>query len=576
MPTGSKFSKLVAYGICCLPLIAFGAPPAGPQELQGLLLQVGSLGCGSGCITPEMGQLAAKFQVHGTAAIPSLLALLQDERAHVREFAGYVLRDQPGLTEDHLAALVAALERGSAWLPPAIARIDTPAARRALVDALVRAPETNGQLSFAFNLAGAKASRLLVSVLENPKRIDSALADSLCGIFKEQSNAETVDALLRVALDRAYAIENRGHAIIALGCVGPSARRTIAPLRDLARDDPAHFEAPLELAIRDMKTPETVALLVEALRIEQNPNGILDIARLGTIGKDAGPFLLPFLSHSDRELRLAAALALGRIGYTDAGSALIPLLSDPDDWRLVYAAANSLARLKTHDALPALQRVAATHWYPLVEKEIRKSIEVIKGTRKLDVERAGGYAALYPFDRQADAPMPIRLPRLSKEPAQLTRHQLANLAFEIEPQAGDDAAPNMLISPVTPRSGIKVDGGYLLGVDHGEFGGMLVYSSGSPKVDVLLNLNTRNVHVMPFGTIAMTGMFHMGINDGAIYLVGPDGTGKHAATFWKRLPGAPRQSGLLKNGNLVVDCWGGTVIVTPAGELMMASQTNMR
>ena len=79
---------------------------------------------------------------------------------------------------------------------------------------------------------------------------------------------------------------------------------------------------------------------------------------------------------------------------------------------------------------------------------------------------------------------------------------------------------------------------------------------------------------MPFGVVAATGLAHMMLNHGYLYLIdfGPDGIPN--AKLWKVLPGAPVKSGLLKNGDLFVATVGGNVVISPAGEISMASTSH--
>ena len=101
--------------------------------------------------------LADRFHAHGPAAIPYLLPLLESNEEHLRNFAGYVLRDQTGLTARHLPALIKGYQRGSDWLPPAIGRIGTPAAIEFLIADLKARPQSNTQITYALELAGEPA-----------------------------------------------------------------------------------------------------------------------------------------------------------------------------------------------------------------------------------------------------------------------------------------------------------------------------------------------------------------------------------------------------------------------------------
>ena len=98
----------------------------------------------SGGITPPEDEVANALQALSPEAIDPVLQLLQDPNENVRELAGYILRDMPGLRPEHLDALERAVEGGDGWLPPAIASIGTPRATRFLVDQLKKKPVGGG------------------------------------------------------------------------------------------------------------------------------------------------------------------------------------------------------------------------------------------------------------------------------------------------------------------------------------------------------------------------------------------------------------------------------------------------
>jgi len=86
---------------------------------------------------------------------------------------------------------------------------------------------------------------------------------------------------------------------------------------------------------------------------------------------------------------------------------------------------------------------------------------------------------------------------------------------------------------------------------------------------VLLETNTSGIHRMPFGIMAVTGLAHLGLNNGMLYLVEEKNSDEFVVRKWKVLPGAPRRSGFLKNGSLFVSCANGVVMITPDGDMKM-------
>ncbi len=75
------------------------------------------------------------------------------------------------------------------------------------------------------------------------------------------------------------------------------------------------------------------------------------------------------------------------------------------------------------------------------------------------------------------------------------------------------------------------------------------------------------------GVVVVTGLLHLGINEGMIYQVSRGVDGAWEATKWRALPGGPESSGLLKNGDLLVKCsLGGSVEISPQGNMRMAGE----
>jgi hypothetical protein len=119
-----------------------------------------------------------------------------------------------------------------------------------------------------------------------------------------------------------------------------------------------------------------------------------------------------------------------------------------------------------------------------------------------------------------------------------------------------------------------VSHGLLVGSNRGEWGGELVFLNERGEQLRLLDVNTRGIHAMPFGIVAVTGLAHLGFNAGALYLVKEAGA-SYVATKWRILPGAPSESGFLENGDLFVACDGGDIVVTRAREIRLADERDL-
>jgi HEAT repeat protein len=329
-------------------------------DMQACIRAIPTAAAAGDGINHEAQQLAKAINAYGGAAIPGLLPYLKDQRQEVRNLASFILRDQPGLREEHLSALIESRLRGDGWIPNAIARIGTPTAIASLVSALRKEREMGTQLTFAFKHLGPKAGPPLVALYRCDTRCDGKLLEVCASIFGElgdQANAVIPD-LNAIALDKTQSLIARRAAVASLGAIGPSAVSTAPDLLKLATTEKADFGLAVDLALLGMRHPAAVDGLLN--RIEKgDENAFIRLAELGHTGRGAGPTLVKYLNDPDRAV--LAARTLGFIGYEPASEPLVHLLLS-DDWRAVYVACESLGQLKVAGTRSELERVTNTHW----------------------------------------------------------------------------------------------------------------------------------------------------------------------------------------------------------------------
>lgn len=96
------------------------------------------------------------------------------------------------------------------------------------------------------------------------------------------------------------------------------------------------------------------------------------------------------------------------------------------------------------------------------------------------------------------------------------------------------------VAHVAPAYRLKAFGGELMGDERGEFGGELMFRDQHGLVHRVLKENVHGIFQMPFGIVAFTGLAHLSLNSGKIYLVTASPGGVVAGLF-RALPGAPNQ-----------------------------------
>jgi hypothetical protein len=315
-----------------------------------------------------------------------------------------------------------------------------------------------------------------------------------------------------------------------------------------------------------VKPAERLGNLLKRLEVDPELTVFRDIAALGENGKAAGPTLGRFLGNSDWDVRLGAARALGYVGYAEAVPELIKLLNEKDDWRLVYVSVESLGRLRRAEAVEELTRLSKEHWFPPVRDAAEKAVLVINGKDTYQPDRRFNFAHEFFSYQNARSRKAKRNADRSyvNQPDELDKSQLAKLAYKV--RLSPNLEPNLV-----PDVGIKVDDGYLVGFDQGEFGGGLVFVDLAGNQSRPLCGNTQGICHLGSDIVAATGVAHLSTNIGILYKVAKGDNGVWQATRWKALPGAPGESGILANGNLCIVCSGGTVEISPASEIKMAS-----
>jgi HEAT repeat protein len=535
-------------------------------------------------ISSSEEEVAKRLQALSPQSIPAVMELLKDPDGNVRELAGYVLRDMPGLRPEHLGPLERAVEAGDDWLPPAIASIGTPDAIRFLVGELKKKPETHTQLTYAFERLGSAALPELLELFRCGTSCDESLLRVVAFIFSETRDgaAEAVDPLLSLAAEENGTLIARRAALRGLAALGATARPAVKALMEMTHRKPIELQTEARRTVLAIGGPGTREALESSLDDTEDQRLVLrDLAALGVGGREAGPRVEKLLSSSEPDVRVAAARTLGFIGYRTSTRSLVAALDDADDWRVVYTAADALGRLRAVEAREALQATASDHWYPPVRDAARTALRALDAKYRyvsspnrtnfaldfFDYEHAG--RAYSPCADQAHYPSVPQRPETLDPTGQPSLAE--QLAYDREIRGLSEKGWQTTHRRTIPEVGLRVDGGWLVGGDHGEWGGeLLLKPDGGPSTKIL-DKNIAGLHVIADGRIvAVTGLAHLGMDEGSLYTIACAPTKACSATRWKALPGAPRSSWLIATGELLVNTTGGSVLVAPDGALRLA------
>lgn len=123
-------------------------------------------------------------------------------------------------------------------------------------------------------------------------------------------------------------------------------------------------------------------------------------------------------------------------------------------------------------------------------------------------------------------------------------------SYQIELRSVDADGMHLHANVYAPYQ-LSAFGGELMGDDRGEWGGELMFRDAQGGVHKVLGKNVHGIYVMPFGVAVFTGLAHMGMNSGEVYLVSLAKDGSAVATPFRTLAGAPMEMVRAVSGELV-------------------------
>ncbi|WP_161786936.1 HEAT repeat domain-containing protein [Noviluteimonas dokdonensis] len=590
--------------LACLFLAASGfawKPPSPPEPAT----------CGSleACVTEMRAFVAAKDPrevKHWDAAKvlvarvltfdgaqARLVALLADPDRRMADLASTGLVEGPAVDPRFLPQLVAGLDRNLYNLPIALGTIHTDEAARHLVRYYMASnAHSGGSAAVGVGRAGERAVPFIVEATRNARCCDHADADRLVGLVDEmgETAAGAAPGLVVIAQDPSSSDVLAADAIEVLAGLARHANAMAPQLVALREQRPAIADA-IDFALVEIGAPSGE---IFSRRLRDNPDQrewlLREIARAGAVARAVGPDLVPLLADADPEIRLLAATAIGSIGYTQGADALVPLLDDPRDVKLNWAAADALGRLRATQAIPPLERIAATHWYPDIRALAQRAIAAIRTGAPMDSDTgwAGGYDALGFDDRCGDSDVRVAEPgrrdklRSGRDDAALKK--LGYVATIVGYGAAEGTEPVDGVIHVTeqnmvrneehvaevPRVALRVDGGWLVGGDRGEWGGELLFISDDGVKQAIYDDNIQGLGRIGDRIVAAGGIAHMTLNDGTLLDVRRGSDGRWQAIAWRGLPGAPWDLLRVDADTSLVRTQSGDVLVDADGTMRLA------
>ncbi|WP_240221876.1 HEAT repeat domain-containing protein [Rheinheimera hassiensis] len=544
-----------------------------------------------------------KLLAFGDDAMPAIMQLLDDNDELIARVGAVALREAEHIDKKYLPQIVRGLDRDVSWLAPALAKVGTAEAAEIAVKAFLASRSSPGnQEAYAVRLFGTKALPAILNAVKcqygcNHKTY-YLLGDVLARMGEQR--VDVALALIDIAEDRSLSDDIRVGVLSILGDLGKPAVIIDGRLMTLKEQQPQLTKA-INKALVDIKSQFAVNILVESLAETGDINSLRDIAEFGPIAVDAGVVVMNLFTSMDPEAKLLAVRTLGYIGYSPSIPYLIPLLNEPNDVLLNLVTAEALGRLNAKSALTELTTAADSHWYPPVRDQARKAVELIKTGQRYENktdENNFGYEYFNFQNFQLNACEKITLKTISERSEQKlykskSSEKLQSLAYNtvVLGYGADDEDAQKAVDPdaiievnannireirhnieQVPDLALRVKNGWLAGSNRGEWGGELVYIADNGASTIILDENIEDIYKLSDRYVAVTGLSHLGSNNGMIYHLIHDDTGQWRAEEWLKLPGAPHSSWFVETGELLINTsGGGSLLLSKHGLLRMAT-----
>lgn len=572
------------------------------QTLQVCLEQISKVEYSKYGTSREATLLAEKFPFFGDAALVELVTLLKSDDPHTLNVVGYAISSFDSIDPKFFPTIKYGIEKDVPWLPRALGVIPSAEVAEYAVKKYLKASTSpSNQEAIGVTKQGERALPFILAEALCDEKCEQdrlGLLIHIAGMMEPSVKESLSKMVLAKVKSPEISKQNKRNLIGLFFKMGEPARFVEDELHQIAQETPD-----LGLAINGayvgIKSKYSGSVFAQHLKSSPDIYMLRDLAQMGPAGIDAAPVLMDLLSHSDRDIRLGAARALGYLHYEKAIPALIPLMNDMSDVRLNFVASESLGMIGQPGSLGALMSVSQLHWNPVVRESAKKAWDNITHgkTDKTSANEENFASDFFRFQFfsfescnkfslqavQEDAS--VKLNRTHKESE---KKKLTYDSYIIGYGADDEAEqkekdPNGVIEinrynmvqhkkaiKQIPDIALKVDGGWLAGSDRGEWGGELVFLSEAGETVQLLDTNIEDIYKLGEQYIAVTGLSHLFVNNGLIYQLHKQGN-EWQVKPWINLPGAPETSWFVETGELLINTsGGGSILLSPEGNLRMA------
>lgn len=549
-------------------------------------------------ISEDAITLAKKFHNFGEPALIKLLDLLESEDPMTLEVVGYALAEFTTIDPKHLPQIAIGVEKDIPRIMKVLGNISSDkAAKLALNTYIKRSSSPNSQEAHAVIQQGSRVLPYILSAANcnnDCKRKRMVPIINIIGDMDAPVQRMLAKQIIEILNIPSTSIKSKRSLIGLLFRMGEQGRIIEDQLNDLRTQSPI-LAPSIDYAFVGIKSKYSGRVFAEYLQTSPTITTLRNVSIVGPAAYDAGLQLVVLLSHSDRDIRLGAARALGYIQYREAESLLIPLMTEKGDVRLNWVAAKSLGMIARKSSIEPLENVSKTHWYPAVRNAAKQASEIIKTENKHPKNKFSYSFFKYQYFGLKSCKK-LSLTQVFEDPARKLysdsqAKDLEKLTYDaniLSYGAADEDEqlekdPEGIVNVDyynmvehservlrTPDIALKVKDGWFAGSDRGEWGGDLVFIPTEGKAIKILDFNVEDIYSFGSHLIALSGLAHMSMNNGMIHKIYRKGNEWHAEP-WINLPGAPHTSWLVETGELLINTVdGGSVLLSTDGSLRMA------
>lgn len=516
--------------------------------------------------------------------LEKLINLLLHPTPKVRSLTAFTLLSQKIIPEKYYETIKKSFEMGNGWTPSLFRKIRNKESIEFLIESFKENPQIHGQIDNAIINLCEKAVPYLIKYFKESYENKEAVLRSTIFLFSKMKECaiSAVPELVNISLNKKYDQETKISAINSIGEIGTINDEDLEKIKSLRKLKSEKINNAIDSLLFSIGSIEGITTLMDSIEKSKDCILLRDLAEKQERAKFTGTRLSEMLnSHRqiDDLVRVCIVRTIGYINYTPAVKTLIKIVkANENHWELVYVTIETLGKLRSKNSIPVLKDIAKNYWYEPVRKKATEAINKIENNIKEDKEESNHRNFAWDYFSFMDRDIKNLnigkkcLDISGKEVLQdkndtpkdfsVLKYKQEQVVYTRDPDG--KAVKRTRIIDVVSSIGIKVNNGFIVGDDRGEFGGEVQFV-GKNESYLIINDNAVEIRkTKKHGIIAATGLAHMVSNRGMLHKIIFDNKKWVAKPFFQ-LPGEPQFMKIMENGIYVNTRNGGSLLIDNDG-----------